>query len=214
MNKVSNAQTWHRRLGYLDTRSLELMQRHDGNGINFDGTIVDYDVCAVEKRHQLTNPKKAQPADIIRPFQLCCGYLMDSFTSEAAYGVFQYVSKITDQFIKWGAAYLLASKSLVFDSTRLFITSVVIPFGGHVKHSRAGKGGEYAGEAFKQCGLETDITQEFAATNTPQQIGAFKRVSQTLCSIVHFYFVDSGFPPRMWRSCARRLTSATVRHSI
>ena len=49
MNAVSNAQLWHRLLGHLNRRSLELMQRHDGNGITFDGTIADCNVCAVGK---------------------------------------------------------------------------------------------------------------------------------------------------------------------
>ena len=49
MNAVSSAQLWHRWLGHLNRRSLQLMQRHDGNGITFDGTIADCDVCAVGK---------------------------------------------------------------------------------------------------------------------------------------------------------------------
>ena len=49
MNAVSNAQLWRRRLGHFNRRSLELMQRHNGNGIIFDGTIADCEVCAVGK---------------------------------------------------------------------------------------------------------------------------------------------------------------------
>ena len=74
MNAVSNAQLWHRRLGHLNRRSLELMQRHDGNGITFD-------------------------AGITGPFQLCFGDFMGPFTPEA-YGGFKYVSKIPDQFTR------------------------------------------------------------------------------------------------------------------
>ena len=37
------------RLGHFNRRSLELMQRHNGNGIIFDGTITDCEVCAVGK---------------------------------------------------------------------------------------------------------------------------------------------------------------------
>ena len=51
MNAVFNAQLWHRRLGHLNRRSLELTQRNDGNGITFDGTITDCDVCAVWKAY-------------------------------------------------------------------------------------------------------------------------------------------------------------------
>ena len=49
MNAMSNAQLWHRRLGHLNRKSLELMQRHNGNGTTFDGIIADCDVCAVGK---------------------------------------------------------------------------------------------------------------------------------------------------------------------
>ena len=49
MNAVSNAQLWRRRLDHLNRRSLELMQRNDRNGITFDGTIADCNVCAVGK---------------------------------------------------------------------------------------------------------------------------------------------------------------------
>ena len=96
---ASNAQILHWRLGHLNKRSLELMQRHDGHGINFDDTIVDSDVWAIRKTYQLTHSKKAQNADIIRPFKLCYGDLMGPFPPKA-YGGFQYVSKIHDQFTK------------------------------------------------------------------------------------------------------------------
>ena len=154
MNAVSNAQFWHRRLGHLYRRSLELIQWHDGNGITFDGTIVDCDVCAVGKSQQLAHPKKAQHDGITRPFHLCYGDLMGSFTPEA-YGGFKYVSKITDQLTRWTAVYLPENKNCAFDSFRLFVTSAVIPCGGRVIRWRADKGGKYTSEAFKQYCLET-----------------------------------------------------------
>ena len=197
MNAVSKAQVWHRRLGHLNKRSLELMQWHGGNGITFDGTIADCDVCAVGKGQQLAHPKKAQHAGITRPFQLCYGDLMDPFTPEAYRG-FKGVSKITDQFTRWTAAYLLERKSCAFDSFRLFVTSTVIPCGGRVIRWRADKGGEYTSEAFKQYCLETGIIQEFVATNMPQQNGVSERVGRTLCSMLRYLLVESGLPPKLW----------------
>ena len=88
MTVLGKAQLWHRRLGHLIRRSLELMQRHDGNGITFDGTIADCDVCAVGKGQQLAHPKKAQHAGITQPFQLWYGDLMGPFIPEA-YGGFK-----------------------------------------------------------------------------------------------------------------------------
>ena len=68
MNAMTNAQLWHHRLGHLNKRSLELMQRLDGNGVAFDDSIDHCKVCAVGKRHQLAHPKKAKHADITAPF--------------------------------------------------------------------------------------------------------------------------------------------------
>ena len=196
MNTVSNAQLWHRWLGQLNRRSLELMQWYDGYGITFDGTIVDCDVRAAGKGQHLAHPKKAHHAGTNRAFQLCYSDLIGPFTPEVD-GGFKYFSKITDQFTRWTAVYLLENKSCAFDSFRLFVTSTVIPCGGRVSW-RDEKGGEYTSEAFKQYCLETGITQEFAAVNTPQQSCVSERVGRTFCSMVRCPLVDNGLPPKVW----------------
>ena len=94
--------------------------------------------------------------------------------------------------------YLLENISCAFDFFRLFATSFVIPCGGRVVRWRADKGGEYTSEAFKQYCLETGITQEFAATNTPQKNGVSARVGRALSSIVRCLLVDSELPPKLW----------------
>ena len=60
MNEMANVQLLHRRLGHINKKSLELMQRCDGNGVAFDGSIDHCDVCAMGKTHQLAHPKKAR----------------------------------------------------------------------------------------------------------------------------------------------------------
>ena len=68
MNTVTNSQLWHRRLGRLSEKTLELIQRRGCNGILFDGTVSDCDVCAVGKSLQLTHLKKVKNADVKAPF--------------------------------------------------------------------------------------------------------------------------------------------------
>ena len=99
MTAMTNVQLWHRRLGHLNKRSLEPMQRRDGSGVVFDGLIDRCDVCAVGKSHQLAHPKKAKHALITAPFQLVYGDLMVPFIPAARRG-YKLVSKITDQFTK------------------------------------------------------------------------------------------------------------------
>ena len=97
MNAITNAQLWHRQLGHLNKRSLELMKRRDGDGVAFDGSI---DHCDVGKSHQLAHPKKAKNAEITAPFQLVSGDLMGPLRTAAREGYEYVVSKITDQFTK------------------------------------------------------------------------------------------------------------------
>ena len=197
MNAMTNAQLWHRRLGHLNERSLELMQRRDGNGVAFDGSIGHCDVCAVGKSHQLAHSNKVKHADIAVPFQLVYGGLMGPFKL-TAHGGREYVRKITHQFTKWTAVYLLGTKDQTLASPQLLVSSTATAFGIGIVTWRVGKGIENTGEDFKAYCQETSITQYFAAANTPQQIGVSERVGRLLCAMVRCIRVDSRLPPFLW----------------
>ena len=63
----------------------------------------------MEKDQQLAHSKTAnQKAN--RPFQLCYGDVMGSFTP-VAIGSYKYASKVTDEYTKQTAVYLLNNKN-------------------------------------------------------------------------------------------------------
>ena len=93
---------------------------------------------------------------------------------------------------------MLCTKDQALASLQLFVTSTIISFGSRIVTWRADKGGEHSGEDFKAYCQETHITQQFAVTNTPQQIDVSKRVGRTLCAMVWCMRVDSGLPPFLW----------------
>ena len=93
-----------------------------------------------------------------------------------AHGGYKFVSKMTGQFTKWTAVHLLCSKDQARASLQLFVTSTVIPLNKGTIRWRVDKGGEFAGDEFKDYCLGTGSTQEFAATNTPQQLGVSEHV--------------------------------------
>ena len=119
---------------------------------------------------------------------------MSSFRP-AARGGYEYVSRITNQFTKWTAVYLLCPKDQALALLHLFVTSTVIPFGSHIVTWRADEGGEYTSEDFKTFYQETGITQQFAATTTPHQIVVLERIGRALCAMVQCMRVDSGLSP-------------------
>ena len=116
----------------------------------------------------------------------------------AARGGYEYTSKVTDLFTKWTAVTLLCTKDQALASLQLFVTSTVIPFSSRNVPWRAIKGGEYTREDFKAYCQETGITQQFVATNTPQQTGVSECVGRILCTMVRFMRVDSGLSPFLW----------------
>ena len=109
-----------------------------------------------------------------------------------ARGGYKLVSKITDQL--WTAVYLLCSKDQALASLQLFDNSNVIHLGKRIIRWRADKEGELTRDEFKAYCLQAGITQEYAATNTPQQIGVSERVGRMLCGMIRCVFVGSGLP--------------------
>ena len=195
MNAVANAQVWHRRLGHLNKHRLGLMNRKSGNGVAFDGSIADCDVCTVEKSHQLVHPNNANHVAINSPFQLMYGDLMGPF-KPTGHGGYKFVSKITDQFTTWTAVYLLCpqqrSSSCLASAVRHFNNDA----SWQAHHQMACRQWRRIyGRRVQGLLSRTGITQEFAATNTPQQIAVSERVGRTSCGMVRCMLVDSGLPP-------------------
>ena len=94
--------------------------------------------------------------------------------------------------------FLLKAKSDVVDSLKLYNQRTVIPSGYRLGRVKADRGGECTGNAFRQYCREVGVRLEFAATNTPQQIGANERVGRTLAGMVRCLLADSGLPHFLW----------------
>ena len=125
--RAESADLWHRRLGHINSRSLDVLRKVEGNGIDYTGNIKACDVCAIGKSAQQAHPKKAT-YDIEQPFQLVLANLMGPM-SPLALGGFEYVSKFVDQQTKWKEIFLIKAKSDAIDTLKLFNQSMVIPAG-------------------------------------------------------------------------------------
>ena len=55
---TADPNTWHLRLGHMNPRSMELLRRMEGNGVEYTGTVSDCDICALSKSRQQAHPKK------------------------------------------------------------------------------------------------------------------------------------------------------------
>lgn len=90
MQAAADANLWLRRLGHFKRKSLDLLKKHDHNAVRFNRAVPVFDVCAIEKSHQLTHPKIADhKAPLV-------GDLIGATTPEAL-GGYKHVRKISDQ---------------------------------------------------------------------------------------------------------------------
>ena len=138
MQAAATATLWHRQMGHLNRKSLDLLKKVNNNGISFDGTGPDCDVCAVGKGRQRAHSKTADQ-HVQHPFQLIFADLMGQFTPEAL-GGYKYVSKISDEYTRWTEIYLLKSKDGALHAFQSFVQSIMIPSGVCVELLRADKG--------------------------------------------------------------------------
>ena len=95
MKATDSAELWHRQMGHINPKSLDILKKAEANGVEFDDTVSSCDICAMEKSKQLAPPPKKTIHEVNAPFQLIYADLMGPI-SPAALGGFSYTSKITD----------------------------------------------------------------------------------------------------------------------
>ena len=110
----------------------------NNNGVSFDGTVPDCDVCAVGKSRQRAHLKTTDQ-HVQHPFQLVFTDIMGQFTPETL-GGYKYVPKISDEHTRWTEIYLLKSKDGALHAFQSFVQSMVIPSGVRVERLMADKG--------------------------------------------------------------------------
>ena len=122
---------------------------------------------------------------------------MGPFTP-VAIGGYKYISKITDEYTKLTAIYLLTSKNQALQSLQLFFGSMVKPFGGRTVRFRVDKGGEYTGEEFPAVLLRDWY---YSRVRRHQHAAANRcvltREDNSVRHIVRCMLEDSGFPSSM-----------------
>ena len=80
--KADSANLWQRRMGHIDGKSLDVLRKEPGNGIDYTGAVKDCDFCPLGKSTQQPHPKQATHG-VLRPFQLTTVYTLGPFQPQA-----------------------------------------------------------------------------------------------------------------------------------
>ena len=194
--KAESAKLRHRCMGRINGKSLDVLRKEPGNGVDYTGAVKNCDSCPLGKSKQQSHPKQATYG-VLRLFQLTTVGTMGPFQPEAL-GGFRYATKFVDQKIKWKKIYLVKNKTHSVDSLALFTKGTVISTGERIQRLQGDQGTELTNVDVRHYCLDTGIKLEFASQNTPQQIGANERAGRTNINIVRCPLADSGLPKFLW----------------
>ena len=81
--RTESAALWHRRIGHINTRSMDILRKEKGNGVEYTGDLPTCDVCALGKSAQQAHSKRAS-YDVSRPFQLVTTDFMGPLSATSA----------------------------------------------------------------------------------------------------------------------------------
>ncbi|CAB1113015.1 unnamed protein product [Ectocarpus sp. CCAP 1310/34] len=194
--RVETADLWHRRMGHINNKSLDVLRQQAASGIDYRGDVQDCSACPLGKSSQQPHPKHAVYG-VSTPFQLVFVDTLGPFTPTAL-GGFKYATKFVDQHTKWKEVVLMKDKTCSIDALELFNKGTVIPRSARIHVLRADKGTEFTNAAYRQYCLDVGIQLQFASPNTPHQIGANERAGRTIMNIVRCMLADSTLPSLLW----------------
>ena len=116
--KADSANLWHRHMGHINGKNVDVLRKEPGNGVDDTGSVKDCDSCLLGKSTQQPHPKQATYG-VLRPFQLTTVDTLGHFQPQAL-GGFRYATKFVDQKTKWKEIYLMKDKTHSVDSLALF----------------------------------------------------------------------------------------------
>ncbi|CAN0005980.1 unnamed protein product [Sphacelaria rigidula] len=165
-----SADIWHRRLGHLNQRSMDILRRQKGTGVEYQNKPSPCDVCENAKHKQTSHPRKTT-RQLSRPGQPIYINNMGSIQPPARSkgGTFSYVCKFTDGYSRMKEVFLLRHKNETTEALHAHNMQVAAAGDYRIKIIRCDKGGENTGEEFRTYCKDSGIKIEYTATNIPQQ---------------------------------------------
>lgn len=210
---VDDVMTWHRRLGHLNSNSMNQMRRGVVDGVNFSGDeseIRNCATCCFGKMSRLPFPTSETKASKI--LELIHSDL-DGPMETQSIGHAKYFLTFIDDFSRNVFVYFLKCKSEVLEKFKhfksfvenqtgeriqSFVSGITKPENISVKKLRSDRGGEYCSAEFERYLASQGIQHQLTAPYTPQQNGVAERLNRTLVEKAKCLLFDADLPKHFW----------------
>ncbi|KAG8497843.1 hypothetical protein CXB51_007132 [Gossypium anomalum] len=209
---TDNAGLWHKRLGHVNFRSLDLLQKQnlveDMSKVEASDRV--YDVYQFDKQARLpflVNQAWRARERLELVHSDICGPMKSPSLNDSKYFVL-FIDGLTR--LCW--VYFLKQKSEVFEAFSKFKTLVENQTGCKIKALRTDNGAEYLSERFQELCEHAGIHHQLTTIYTPQQNGVSERKNRTVMNMARCLLFQSKLPSKFWEEAVN--TSVYLLHKF
>lgn len=190
---------WHRRLGHVNSKSLEMMKEGAVKGVTFDKKadiqIKNCEVCCEGKQARFPFPSANHRSDILLEVihSDLCGPMETKSIGQA-----KYFLLFIDDASRMTYVYFLKEKNQVFQHFKEFRVLVENQTGNKIKILRTDNGGEFCSQEMEEFLKQTGIIHQKTNPHTPQQNGLSERFNRTVVERARCLLFESDLDKSFW----------------
>lgn len=190
---------WHRRLGHVNSKSLEKMKEGAVEGVTFDKKadirIQNCEVCCEGKQARFPFPSANHRSDI--PLEVVHSDLCGPMETKSI-GQAKYFLLFIDDASRMTYVYFLKEKNQVFQHFKEFRVLVENQTGNKIKVLRTDNGGEFCSREMENYLKQTGIIHQKTNPHTPQQNGVSERFNRTVVERARCLMFESDLDKSFW----------------
>ncbi|KAI5334699.1 hypothetical protein L3X38_024832 [Prunus dulcis] len=191
-------QTWHKRLGHLNERSLKLLENQGMvHGLpHLKQVSVVCEGCMLGKQHRDSFPlestwRASYPLELVHT-DICGPMKTDSISGN------KYFLLFTDDCTRMSWVYFIRNKSSALECFRKFKAMTELQSGYKIEGLRSDRGGEFLSSEFNSFCAEVGIQRQLTVAYSPQQNGVAERKNRTVVEMAKSMLHEKSIPYEFW----------------
>lgn len=196
---IASSETWHRRLGHINSTSLNKMKNGAVEGISYT-ELANIDkssctICCEGKQARLPfQPSTTKTEDLLEVIHAdVCGQM-----ENLSIGGSRYYVLFVDDYSKMAFVYFMKMKSEVFKYFIEFQSMVEKQKDRKIKILRTDNGGEFCSREFEKYLKEQGIVHQKTNAYTPQQNGLCERMNRSVVEKARCLLFDADLNKKFW----------------
>ncbi|CAL9013344.1 unnamed protein product [Prunus brigantina] len=191
-------QTWHKRLGHLNERSIKLLENQGMvHGLpHLEQMSVVCDGCMQGKQHRDSFPlestwRASKPLELVHT-DICGPMKTESLSGN------RYFLLFTDDYTRMSWVYFIRNKSSALECFMKFKAMTELQSGFKIKSLRSDRGGEFLSGEFNRFCEESGIQRQLTVAYYPQQNGVAESKNRTIVEMAKSMLHEKAIPYEFW----------------